>query len=254
MNIVASAWVPPLIALGLFGGLFLATEAGYRFGRRQKRGEADRGQAGAVQGALLGLLGLLLGFSFAGASSRFIERQQLIVREANTLGTAYLRAELLAEPHRGELKAVLREYTDVRLALGYELDRGRAEEIGRRMTALHARLWSAARIGAEMNPAITMAILPPVNEIIDQYGERRAALRRHLPPLVVGLLIASAALATFAIGFGNGLSGKRHTVMTLSFTILAAVTLWTTIDLDFPRRGVIRVDPTPLEEARAGME
>lgn len=107
------------IAAGLLLLLLVALEAGFRIGRRATGG-ADASlssQVGAIQGALLGLLGLLLAFSFAAAGARFLERQDLIVQEANAIGTAYLRADLLDEPHRSELRAALRRYTENRIEI-----------------------------------------------------------------------------------------------------------------------------------------
>ena len=100
------------VAAGLVVLLLAALEAGFRAGRRAAS-EADgrsSGQVGAVQGALLGLLGLLLAFSFAAAGGRFLEKQDLIVQEANAIGTAWLRADLLEEPHRSELRAALQRF------------------------------------------------------------------------------------------------------------------------------------------------
>src|SRR5689334_2396428 len=102
-----------IIAMGVLATLLIALEVGFRAGRRSAA-EADPralGQIGAVQGAMLGLLGLLLAFSFAAAAARFFERQDLIVSEANAIGTSYLRADLLEEPHRSALQTALQQYT-----------------------------------------------------------------------------------------------------------------------------------------------
>lgn len=250
---IPKPWFELGIALALILSLLGAAEAGYIGGKRKQRGEADRGQVGAVQAGLLGLLGLLLGFSFAGAAGRFGERGALVVREANALGTAYLRCDLLPDAQRDEARALLRSYAELRIEMGRAVGTPGSAEIGARMIALQERLWSAAVGGVRANPAATMAVLPPINEVIDHYTDRQAALRRHLPPLVMGLLIACALIGTFSIGFGNGLSGKRHAVMTAAFTLLVAAALWTTIDLDYPRRGLIQVDHSALLAAREGM-
>ena len=115
------------VAVALLIAVIVALDAGFRAGRRaaraEQRAEPD-GQVGAIQGAVLGLLGLLLAFSFAAAGSRFIERQDLIAREANAIGTSWLRADLLAEPHRSELRAALEAYTAQHIAVSASLAYG----------------------------------------------------------------------------------------------------------------------------------
>ena len=115
-----------LVAAGLFGLLLVSLEAGFRAGRRAALAgdAAASGQVGAIQGAVLGLLGLLLAFSFAAAGARFLERQDLIVQEANAIGTASLRADLLDEAQRAELRAALKSYTEHRIELSTRLRGG----------------------------------------------------------------------------------------------------------------------------------
>jgi hypothetical protein len=243
-----------LVAAGLFGLLFVSLELGFRSGRRA-RSESDPSagaQVGAIQGAVLGLLGLLLAFSFAAAGSRFLERQDLIVTEANAIGTAFLRADLLDEPHRSELRMALQHYTEQRLAVSARLQQGLGltpadlDEIER----LHARIWRAAAAGVAARPAATLAVLAPVNEVIDLHTLRLAASRKHLPFLVLGLLIACSAIAIGVIGYGGGMSGRRRVPLTAALTILIGTGLWITIDLDYPRGGLIQLSDAPLEALR----
>ncbi len=239
-----------LLVIGLLGGMSLALEIGFRIGRRaaRKGGDADSAQLGAIQGAMLGLVGLFLGFSFSGAASRFLDRAQLIVQEANAIGTAYLRADLLNDPHRSTLRQSLQAYTRHRIDSADDLalrnDRAAIGETER----LHGVIWSAARAGVLLQPEFGEVVLPPVNDVIDHFAEWQAARRRHLPPLVVALLVASSAMALFAIGVGHGQGGKRHAAITGTLAVLLAATLWTTIDLDYPRIGVIRISDAPLRE------
>jgi hypothetical protein len=138
--VIESVWLELSIAGALFTGLLGAFHLSYWVGSRAAApGGVDAGPLGTIQGAVLGLLGLLLGFSFAGAAGRFIERQDVIVSEANAIGTAYLRADLLDEPFRGELRTALRDYTASRVAIFEAQGHGsegfaRAEE---RSAALH---------------------------------------------------------------------------------------------------------------------
>lgn len=237
-----------MIAASLLAGLLVSLEFGFRFGRRAKREhEAATGsQLGAVQGAVLGLLGLLLGFSFAGAASRFIERQDLIATEANAIGTAYLRADLLDEPQRSALRNTLRDYTAHRLEVSTRLRHGMPAADANRSVELQDQMWKAASSGVAARPAAIMAVLPPVNEVIDVHSLRIAAGLKHLPGLVLGLLVGCSFLAMVGIGYGCGLSERRNTVLTWSLAVLIGTALWTTIDLDYPRAGLIQANDAPL--------
>jgi hypothetical protein len=241
------------IAAGLLFGLLVAVEAGYRLGRRRTArasgGNAPSGgQVGAIQGATLGLLGLLLGFSFAGAASRFIERQDLIVQEANAIGTAYLRADVIPEPQASELRKSLAEYVAHRVEVSKHLAEGLPPHFNAQVAAFHARLWNAARDGVLARPEMAVAVLPPVNEVIDLHSARMAAGRKHLPIVVLALLVACSMLSMGVIGYGCGLSGGRWPWLNASLAVLIAAALWTTIDLDHPRAGLIRLSDAALQQ------
>jgi hypothetical protein len=238
-------------AVGLLVGLLVAVETGYRLARRRVSGGREApgaGQVGAIQGATLGLLGLLLGFSFAGAAGRFIDRQDLITQEANAIGTAYLRADVLPDPYATQVRQVLAEYVAHRIEASKTLAAGLGEDIPAQVAAFHARLWQAARDGVLARPEMAKVVLDPVNEVIDLHSTRVAAGRKHLPPIVLGLLVACSLLSMGVIGFGCGLSGGRWPVLNGALAILIAAALWTTIDLDHPRAGLIRLSDAPLQE------
>ncbi len=136
-----------LVAAALLAALLAALEGGYRAGRRgAKQGDGKGGgQVGAIQGATLGLLGLLLAFSFSAAGSRFLERQDLITAEANAIGTAYLRAELMDDASRNDLRAALKEYTQFRIGYFAKGARGFDAGLAATIEGQHTRIWQAAR-------------------------------------------------------------------------------------------------------------
>jgi hypothetical protein len=238
-----------LIAAALFLGMLAAAEGGYRFGvRRRQDRETDPNHA-AVLGAVLGLLALLLGFAFAGATSRFIERQGIIVSEANAIGTAALRADLLPDAARAEMRSGLRAYTQDRLTLFHETNAAASVEIERQLAKRHAEMWDVAIASVKANPAITNAVLPPLNEIIDLLAVRDAASHKHLPMPVLFLLTACALVALFSVGQSQGLVGSHRRSSVFALAFLVAGSLWITIDLDHPRRGLIRMSAVPLETA-----
>jgi len=235
--------------LALLVALVLALEIGFRAGRgtAMETSSAEAAQIGVIQAALLGLLALLLAFSFAAAGARFMERQDLILQEANAIGTATLRADLLAEPSRSDLRAALKRYTALRLT---KAARG-ASDIDPALLADMERqqglMWQAATSGVAVRPEAVRAVLDPVNEVLDLYSTRLAARRKHLPALVLTLLVTCSILAVGVIGFGCGLSRKRHMVMTGSLALLIGAALWITIDLDRPRQGWIQLSDAPLQ-------
>ncbi|MBL8991455.1 MAG: hypothetical protein JNJ48_07745 [Phycisphaerae bacterium] len=250
---MSPTFVQALIALGLVCGLLGSVEAGFRVGLWKRRLRESDSHLGTVQAALLGLLALLLGFAFSGAMSRFIDRQDVLVREGNAMGTAYLRADLLPEPEREMLRASLRRYADDRIVLFQTIATADAAAVTARLAAHHAAAWAAATAGVRAQPVTAALVLEPLNEIIDLLAVRNAATKRHMPALVLALLLGCAAVSMYEVGFGQGLAGRRNRTEIVSLALLIAVALWVTIDLDFPRVGLVRMSDQPLVDARAAM-
>ena len=240
------------LAVGLLLILFAALEFGYWAGGREARGAhpVAGGQIGTIQGAVLGLLGLLLAFSFAAAATRFIERQDLITQEANAIGTAYLRADLLEPPQRAELRAALRRYTEHRVTASRRLSAVPHPDVLAEVERLHADIWRAASAGVVARPAVTVAVLDPVNEVIGLHTTRLAAGRKHLPLPVTLLLVTCSMLAIGVIGYANGLGSERVSPLAIPLAILIGAALWITIDLDHPRAGLIQLSDAPLADLK----
>ena len=239
------------IVVALLTVLLAALEAGYRAGWRKPptpAGAEKSSQVGSIQGAILGLLGLLLAFSFAAAGSRFLERQDLITQEANAIGTALLRADLLAEPERQELRAALRDYTKLRLEVSKKVRFVIDPADLAAFAQMHTRIWNAARAGVAARPGAILAVLNPVNELIDLHTTRLAASRKHVPMPVLGLLVLCSALATAITGYACGVSDRGRSPLSFALATLIAAALWITIDLDYPRIGLLQLDDSPLEE------
>jgi hypothetical protein len=240
-------WTIVIVVACVAALLLLGLEVGFRLGLRARRRGNPMPQLGPIQGAALGLLGLLLGFSFSGAATRFIERQDIIVREANAIGTAYLRADLLGEPHRTRLREELRGYAIDRLELFKTVDPVAEAELQDRLGARHQRIWTAGLDGVRADPAMTIVVVPPLNETFDLLGVRNASTQRHLPRAVLALLVACSMLSVGLIAYGCGRDGKRQLVGSGSLVLLIAAALWLTIDLDYPRLGSITMRDDALE-------
>ena len=242
------------IALVLFGGLVAAAEIGFWSGRRKHRDSEDSNQLGAIQGAILGLLALLLGFSFSGASERFSGRVQLIVEEANAIGTLWLRIDLLPDAKQAELRDNLRRYVAERIAFYEARDAAANGKAIAGSEALQAQLWAAVVSAAKAKPELAQVLLPPVNEVIDLHGRRVGASQRHLPVLVLLLLLTCSVVAVGAVSYGGGVAGKRSPVLTNAMAFLVAAVLWAIIDLDHPRRGLIQTGQQPMLDLQKSLQ
>ena len=243
-----------MVALGLIAGVVAAHELGFWLGSSTRSTDEpfDR-QVGLVRASTAALVAFLIGFSFSGAASRFIERQDIIVKEANALGTAYLRADVIAEPQRSELKGALREYTADRVRLLSGKERDQIQPLLAKVGGLHERMWRSAIKGTQDNAPLMGVVLPSINEVIDLHSTHLALARRHMPLPIVVVLLGSAAIGVGLLGFGNGRVGRRFSLLDSVYGVVLAVALWMTIDLDYPGIGIVRVNNHSIVEALAAM-
>ena len=241
-----------LIVALLFAALVVATELGYRIGMRNQAatGDGAKTQINTIQASLLGVLALLLGFTFSLSLQRYDSRAQAVVHEANAIGTAMLRADLVPASVRSEAQAAMVRYLDQRIAAG-NISLDRVEERASAVAAANAtfdRLWQlgAEAAEAEPNPVRTGLFLQALNDMIDAFGIRDAALNRHVPELVLFLLFGTFVLTVSLVGYSSGLSGQRASYATYVLMILIVFLVFIIIDMDRPRRGVIEVSQQSL--------
>lgn len=247
-----------LIALAMFVVLVVASEIGYRAGSR-KRGmsESDRSLMSGTGAAMLGLLGLLLGFTLAMAIGRWDERRDIIVNESNAIGTLSLRAGFLEEPLRDELRETLRGYTEARIVLGGSRDDLEAWRAARaKSEMLHAQIWSAIEraSGPGLSNATLSSLITAANEVIDIHEMRLASIENYLPVSLLLLLLGVAAVATsfLAWSFGAGMHGDRKAILMLGVLITAVLLL--IMDVNRPQRGMISVGVETLERVQKPKE
>jgi hypothetical protein len=234
-----------LFAVGLFAGMLAMQEAGWRLGARRlgMDPEGSRAGLGAVEGAVFALMGLLVAFSFSGAASRFDARRHLIVEEANAIGTAYLRLDLLPADAQPKLRDLFRRYLDERLEVYRKMpDISAAKEALARSTVLQGEIWSGAVEATRAEPQARILLLPALNAMIDITTTRTAAFQIH-PPVVIFAMLGLVALACSLLA-GHAMAGlkRRSLVHSLGFTIILTLTVYVILDLEFPRVGMIRVD------------
>jgi len=237
--------------------LIVLAEAGFRFGimARRKLKEKAEGHSGSVQGAILGLLGLLLGFSFAMAVGRYDARRALAVEEANSIGTTWLRASFLTEPRHAEAKALLREYTRLHLEAAKNPEDGqRLREILKESNAIQGKLWTIADDSVAESPGpVTMGFVTTLNETIDLQSSRIAALRNHVPAAVWLLVITVAACGSWASGYAAGAGGHRSFFNQAVFPLLIGVVITLIADIDRPQKGMVSVSQVPMIELYESM-
>lgn len=233
-----------LLAVLFLLGLVLARELGAWLRRRVRSGPANEDGDGFLIGAVLSLLALLVAFTFSIALQRFDARRELVIHEANALGTTWLRTQLLAEPERERVRAALRTYIDARLAYGRA--RGAREELEaqRRSDALQAGVWTAMTdaVAPFRTTALAGLLVTPTNEAIDLATKRFATQQAHIPARIFRMLAIYALVAAGMVGYQRPGFRKETTLMFVLLTL--AVTL--VIDLDRPASGMIRVPQGPM--------
>jgi|PlaIllAssembly_1097288.scaffolds.fasta_scaffold132646_2 hypothetical protein len=249
--------------LMLAGGLFLAVlaflEIGRRIGRavKTKEGKEAATGSGAVDAAVYGLLGLLIAFTFSGAAARFEARRHLIVEEANDIGTAYLRLDMLPAEAQTALKEKFRQYVDSRLQVYKNIaDEETARAALARSAALQSEIWTAAVAAckaAAPQPA-AMLVLPALNQMIDITTTRLVAMQIHPPSIVFIMLIVMALLSALLAGYSMAESQSRMHM--LVFAAILAITVYVILDIEYPRLGLIRIDAADqlLQEVRQSMK
>jgi hypothetical protein len=240
------AWGLPAMAAALLLVFAVSIEVGFRFGRlaRSRATSETHSLTGVLQSALLGLLALLLGFTFSMAADRHDSRQRLVVQEANAIGTAFLRAQLLPEPRRDEAVPLILRYLDARVAF---LTSSAPPSSDSDVPALQRKLWSTTSGVDELPTATAMLYVQALNAVFDEEGKRSAAFYNRVPEAALTVLVLLAAASLAVLGYGAGLAGRRSTMCMLT-SLLVIIVVLLIIDLDRPRSGLIVIDETSLVE------
>jgi hypothetical protein len=240
-----------IIWLSLFATLVAAAAIGNLAGgvgrrRSDKIGKLDSGRPAeggsghldTIVAATLGLFAFMLAFAFGAAMDRYESRRHLVIQDANAIGTAYLRAEILPEPEAEETRRLLREYVALRATVN---ERGRdVEDLMSRVDALQAALWEQAKNAAIKSPTpITALFVASVNQLIDIHGERiGVALVNRIPSVIWASLIALGLLSMLLTGYQRGLAdrGPRSGMVTLAFAFSMILAL--NVQIDRPLDGL----------------
>ncbi|MBR0753938.1 hypothetical protein JQ604_17275 [Bradyrhizobium jicamae] len=238
--------------LGGVGVVFLAHEIGWQLGKRNE-GKGVSNHLAALEQVLLGMVALMVGFSFLMALTRFDARREATVNLANAIGTTALRARLLPEPTRTETLKLLRENAEMRTALSTS-EKARTVLLAR-TNEIQEKLWEHAKTlsanDKEMVP--TGLFIQSLNEMIDNQAKRLAELRNQIPEEIMAALFAICAISCGFAGYANRLDPLRSRWPSLTTATLVSAVIFLIIDLDSPRAGFLKEDVRPMVDLVAGM-
>jgi hypothetical protein len=245
---------------GMFVCVLLFIEVGRRIGLRRVAGtDREAVVESTIETAIYALLALMLAFTFSGATSRFDARRATTVQEANAIGTAYLRLDLLPSAAQPPLREKFRRYTEARIAVYKVLpDLQASNAHAAQAVALQNEIWAGAIAALKGAPAqASLLVLPALNDMIDITTTRGVALKTHTPPVILATLAVLSLVCSLMIGYGLA-GGRRFGIALhmLGFAVVLTVTIYVILDLDHPRVGLIRLDyaDQALFDVLAGMK
>lgn len=238
-----------VVGLGLFA-LFFAVligclMAGRRLGRAAFASDRPPAGLGTVEAVTFGLLGLLLAFTFSGAADRLDTRRGQIVDEANAIGTAWLRIDVLPASTQPKIRQLFRSYTDARIAVyrtfaAQGLDAALAEYA--RSSRLQQEIWNEAVAACREVPSATVVVLPALNEMFDIAATRLAATQMHPPTIVYIVLAVISLVCAGLVGYQMGATEVASRAHMLAFALILAFIFYVILDFEYPRLGLIRID------------
>ena len=235
------------ICLSVFAGLLVCMTLAHRLGRARRRrhpGAGDQGQ-NTIESAVFGLLGLLLAFTFSGAAGRFEDRRHLIMEEANGIGTAWLRLDLLPAAEQPSIRDHFRRYVDARLAIYRNVEDPQGLRVAvASADAAQRELWNSLVPVLNTNDSqrLVNVVVPAFNEMFDLATARMMAMETHQPLLVFGVLVALMLLAAVVSGLSMSANDRLSPLHMLVFAGTLALAAWLILDLEFPRLGLMRID------------
>jgi CDP-diglyceride synthetase len=243
---MSSVWSAVAACAALFVAMIGFIELGYRIGRRSRARDPDPSTStvGAVEAAVFGLLGLILAFTFAGASDRLAQRRTQIVQEANAIGTAYLRIDLLPASEQSQLRDLFRRYLERRIDVFDDfLDRDASDKALDAADGLQRQIWSRSTAACQSvpNPAACTLVVPALNDMIDITTTRTMATVTHVPWIILALLVMLSLLGALLSGFVMSLQGNRNVLHMVVFSLAISATIYVVLDLEYPRAGLINL-------------
>jgi len=244
----ANEWIIAFLLLVL---MLAVNEAGFRLGRHaeSRTTEKTKSEISVVAGSIVGVLGLLLGFTMSMAVTRFEARKQLVLEEANAIGTSYLRTQLLPAPDGPEIASLLSDYVNLRIEYARaDQDFDRLKTVRRQTARVQNEFWVRAVAYAQKDPNPVRAglILQSLNQVIDLEAARWMTFLNRVPASVIYVNGIIALLAVNLVGYAFGVSGRRQVFSACLLAVAISVVLAVILDLDRPRQGFIQVSQQPM--------
>jgi hypothetical protein len=237
---------PFVVFLLSFIALWLSVRWGISLRKRLKflDDERDRADFNVVQAATLTLLGIIIGFSFSMALSRYDQRKNYEELETNTIGTEFLRLDLLPGPDAAAAQQQLKQYLEQRIAWYTAIGSGRRNQVEHDTEQVQKELWSTVRKSVEGKPAgVVTLTVSGLNEAFDSQGYTQAAWLNRIPPAAWAMMGTIAFFGSVMIGIGVH---RRTVFISLVAPLVISVSFFLIADLDSPRLGLIRVHPEDL--------
>jgi hypothetical protein len=237
----------PFVVVGLsFALLWLSALIGASFRRRRQLRDADREDFSLVIAATLTLLGLIIGFSFSMAVSRYDLRKNYEEAEANAIGTEYVRADLLPAADAERIRLLLRQYLDERVMFYRIRDSRELQHINVVTSQLQTDLWNSVKSPAEAKPTPVVALaVSGMNDVLNTQGYTQAAWWNRIPIAAWGLMVAIAICCNLLIGYG-ALHAEAKSVRLIVLPLVVSISFLLIADIDSPRSGIIHVSPQNL--------
>jgi hypothetical protein len=233
----------PSVVLGLsLVVLWLSVRIGVSF-RKRRRGldENEREDFGIIMTAILTLLGLIIGFSFSMAITRYDQRKSLEESEANAIATEYVRVDFLSAADAAKVRALLRNYLDQRILFYGTRDDRELGQIDAATAQFETDLWSAVQVPAAAQPTpVTALAVTGMSDVLNSKGHTQAAWWNRIPTAAWVLMAVIAVCCNLLIGYGAH-GGEARTMLLLVLPLIVSISFCLIADIDSPRGGVVRV-------------
>lgn len=261
MELVNPVLIGGSVAITIFFGVLVALRVGRVIGERAITRYGSIGSTiGSLEAAVFALLGLMVAFTFSGALTRFDTRRAQVVQEANAIGSAWLRLDLLPAAAQPKLRDTFRAYVDTRIATYAKLpDLKAARDEAARSQALQGEIWAQAADALRQPNARADAgilLLPALNEMFDITSTRLAATQLHPPLIIYAMLVALAIVAALLAGYQSAGEKGYAWIHKIAFATIVALTVYVILEIEYPRLGLVRIDAIDhlLVDVRAGMK
>ncbi len=237
-----------IVVLSIKGGLVLGRM------RRKRVDAVQEGPIGAVVGATLGLLAFMLAFTFGLAAARRDAKRDLLLNEVNAIGTTYLRASLIPEPHQSEVRKLLKRYVDIRCE--FKGTPAKLRDAIKESKQVQTQLWTHAAALADANlknPDIVSLFVDSLNETIDLQTKRVTVALYHIPEAIWIVLIALSIVSMAIVGYHFALSGRASWLVIVGLALSFSMVIVLIADLDRVTSGWLSIDNQPMIELQSDL-